>query len=340
MTTRTKEMSARPSCVVIGSTLSEAGDRVVDAGVRLARTLGATVHLVHAFDVPLVMTGGPFEPVAYDLPPQADELAALGRERMEEQIERLNLPGVTDAAGIVRHVIQGPAHRVICDLAVQQDAALIVVGAADTIASHAFGSTASRVVRKTSCPVLVLRGGLALPPERVLIPADLSPISGEVLTRALPLLEQLGCMPDRAHGRRGSMIEAFHVVVPAGYEGFVPRFDLAGVEREGAAKLAAFLSANAGDSWGISARCAFGGAREEVLARIAACHPNLVVMGTHGRSGFERFMLGSVAESVVRSCHTSVLVVPPQAARAAAGAPAAGVLAAVAPAPRPERTAA
>jgi hypothetical protein len=34
-------------------------------------------------------------------------------------------------------------------------------------------------------------------------------------------------------------------------------------------------------------------------------------------------MLGSVAESVVRSCHTCVLVIPPLAARVAVSAPAA-----------------
>jgi len=35
---------------------------------------------------------------------------------------------------------------------------------------------------------------------------------------------------------------------------------------------------------------------------------DLVVMGTHGKTGLERVMLGSVAESVVRTCPVPVLV--------------------------------
>ena len=38
---------------------------------------------------------------------------------------------------------------------------------------------------------------------------------------------------------------------------------------------------------------------------------DLIVMGTHGRGGFEAFMLGSVAERVVRRASCPVLTVPP-----------------------------
>jgi nucleotide-binding universal stress UspA family protein len=42
---------------------------------------------------------------------------------------------------------------------------------------------------------------------------------------------------------------------------------------------------------------------------------DLAVLGTHGRSGFDRFLVGSVAATVVRQARCSVLVVPPAAAR-------------------------
>lgn len=38
---------------------------------------------------------------------------------------------------------------------------------------------------------------------------------------------------------------------------------------------------------------------------------DLIVMGTHGRSGVKRYLLGSVAERVIRSAHVPVLAVPP-----------------------------
>lgn len=39
---------------------------------------------------------------------------------------------------------------------------------------------------------------------------------------------------------------------------------------------------------------------------------DLIVVGTHGRRGFRRFLLGSVAEGVVRTAHCPVLVVRPE----------------------------
>jgi hypothetical protein len=49
---------------------------------------------------------------------------------------------------------------------------------------------------------------------------------------------------------------------------------------------------------------------------------DLVLLGTHGRSGFQRLLIGSVAESVMRHSHGSLLVVPPAAARHGAALPA------------------
>ena len=46
----------------------------------------------------------------------------------------------------------------------------------------------------------------------------------------------------------------------------------------------------------------------EVAAQIGA---DLIVLGTHGRSGFQRLLLGSVTERVVRTARCPVLTVPP-----------------------------
>jgi len=47
----------------------------------------------------------------------------------------------------------------------------------------------------------------------------------------------------------------------------------------------------------------------------AADAADLLVMGTHGRSGFERLFLGSITEKVLRSTHRPVLTVPPPVER-------------------------
>lgn len=52
-----------------------------------------------------------------------------------------------------------------------------------------------------------------------------------------------------------------------------------------------------------------GSATSEILACAEEKAVNLIVMGTHGRSGFERFMLGSVTEKVIRKAQCPVLAV-------------------------------
>jgi nucleotide-binding universal stress UspA family protein len=60
---------------------------------------------------------------------------------------------------------------------------------------------------------------------------------------------------------------------------------------------------------------------EEILAQLGATRTDLLVLGTHGRSGFQRLFLGSVTEKVMRKATCPTLVVPPRAPGVPAGAP-------------------
>jgi nucleotide-binding universal stress UspA family protein len=59
-------------------------------------------------------------------------------------------------------------------------------------------------------------------------------------------------------------------------------------------------------------------ARREILEQIKILNADLLVMGTHGRSGFDHLLLGSVTEKVMRQATCPVMVVPRHAAKAAA----------------------
>jgi len=52
-------------------------------------------------------------------------------------------------------------------------------------------------------------------------------------------------------------------------------------------------------------------AYREILVQAQRLHADLIVLGTHGRSGFERLFLGSVAEKVLRKAQAPVMTVPP-----------------------------
>jgi nucleotide-binding universal stress UspA family protein len=52
---------------------------------------------------------------------------------------------------------------------------------------------------------------------------------------------------------------------------------------------------------------------DAILAQVDATGADLLVLGTHGRSGFERLFLGSVTEKVMRKATCPTLIVPPRA---------------------------
>ena len=65
-----------------------------------------------------------------------------------------------------------------------------------------------------------------------------------------------------------------------------------------------------------SAQLAAEWLRLDALLASESMPADLVVMGTHGRSGFERLMLGSITEKVLRRAACPVLTVPPAVASA------------------------
>lgn len=56
-----------------------------------------------------------------------------------------------------------------------------------------------------------------------------------------------------------------------------------------------------------------GAPAEAIVEQARAAAADLLVVGTHGRTGLDRLILGSVAEAVVRAAHCSVLTVKPRA---------------------------
>jgi len=291
-------MSNKGQTVLIGTTLNPAGDKVVASGIRLARSMGAKVHLVHAYDLPRVQGG---VPSVFDIP--VGELLDRGRrdmtERMDLQIARLGLRS-EEIAGTTLDM--GAAHRVLIETAQRNDCDVIVIGAAESDQAFArlIGSTADRVVHKADRPVLLVRDELVVPLTRVLLPVGLSDFAAEALEEGLELL---GAM----EGGREAELEALFVSA-----------EVDGQARQAAAgRLDGFLAGPRRTAERrIGSRVEFGLVDREILARIERWRPDLVVLRTHERSGVEPFLLGRVTTALLRRGETSLLVIPPLAARA------------------------
>ncbi|HYN21940.1 MAG TPA: universal stress protein [Thermoanaerobaculia bacterium] len=294
--------------VLIGTSLTEASDEVVRSGLKVARAAKARVVLVHAYSPRAAYGGAPFVPeVALD---EVFETERKGLRRdMDSQAERLGVRIEELAATILG---PGPAHQMLIETADKFKAGLIVVGASEVPRmAKLFGSTADRVVRRAVCPVLVVRQGLTIPPARVLLPVDLSILSAEAFHEGLDVLALLA-------GERGDGInlEALYVVTELDRRLFAPEEAPERAEQHAKEELRTFVDRHAaGSPFKIVPRITAGYVEEEILARLHEWEPDLVVLGTHGRSGFERFLLGSVATRVIRDGGTNLLIVPPSAAR-------------------------
>jgi nucleotide-binding universal stress UspA family protein len=291
--------------LLIGSSLDAESDAIVRTGLAWARAEGARVHLVHAFAPQLAASPiiGGLGRLAFPL--ETDTLLAGEQERMrgllEEQVRRAGVSPDETAGHVVR---QGAPHRILGDLAAELGADLIVVGATAGGRIHRLlGSTADRLIRRATCPVLVVRGELPMPPARVLAPVDLSPLSAEAFRGAMERLSELpGNLPE---------IEALFVLTPIQRQ-VSPQFTPEQIDRFAQDELERFVTAHAGDAARVDVRCKarVGTVREEILAEIEAWRPDLIALGTHGFGGFERLVIGSIATDVLREAPCSVLVVP------------------------------
>jgi len=79
------------------------------------------------------------------------------------------------------------------------------------------------------------------------------------------------------------------------------------------ASLRAFLAPAEGAGIAVEALVEGGDPARTIIDRARTLSADLIVMGTHGLSGFERFALGSVTEKVLRKAAPPVLTVPPTA---------------------------
>jgi len=276
--------------VLVGTSLDRESDHVVEIGSELARQHGASVELVHALDLPPVYEGL----AAGDVHAGVAEDA---RRELAAQAARLGVGGSVRGRW---HVRDGAAHRVLAETAGELGADLLVVGRRRRFHGPSLGSTADRLIRRAACPVLVVDEGTALPVSRVLATVDLSPISGEAARTGLDLL------------RRGSpvplSVEALFVLDPV-ERGARVHFTGAQMDRFAREELHRVLSGVAHEG-GVREAVRTGYPDREIVAEAEAWGADLVVLGTHGRGGFARLLLGSVAAEVLRRAPSSVLVVP------------------------------
>ncbi len=298
--------AAKSPVVLVGTALTSDSDRVVRAGAAVARALAGRVHLVHSVPYPVEF---------FDDTILSDRVLERLREKEREALSR-DLEAQAERTGAGEDLLHGTTieagepHRVLVERARALRPEILVVGAAEDAEriTRAFGSTAGRVLRKATRPVLVVRDALELPPRSVLLPVDLSPLSADVSRAASMLLGRLGLGSGGHSEVLFVLTERQSRLLAAAEDGSSPE-DLTRRRLETFAER--FLSGLPGS---LEHALRIGEPADEIVARARELRPDLLVLGTHGRSGFERLLIGSVAADVVRHAPSNVLVLPPEAA--------------------------
>jgi nucleotide-binding universal stress UspA family protein len=180
-----------------------------------------------------------------------------------------------------------------------------------------FGSVADRVSRYSTAPTLLIRmqqGGADHPAlSRIVVPLDGSALAERALPLATSLATALG-LPlhlERAVGL-DDVRAALHDMRKSGNTGSTQEepYEIARQETESQARqylddLAQRLGA---DGATVATEVLRGTASFELLQNVQA--DDLVVMTSHGQRGYRRWLLGSVAEKLVREAKAPILLVP------------------------------
>jgi len=279
--------------IVAATDFSTRSNRALRQAGLLAQAAGAQLYVVHVVD-----------------DDQPDELVRMEKGEAERLLAE-QLTSMPELQGVQARAmaVTGDPFDGILRAATEVGADLIVMGThrKQLLLDIFVGTTIERVIRKGTFPVLMVNNEAQRKYENVVAPVEISDVSANALRLAL----SIGLI--RAEG--ATLLHAF--LAPAQGKMFVAGYEqdridsyVASERRHASDELTAFLAANnLGTRWPLHIE--EGTAMEIISGTVAGMQPDLVVMGTHGRSAVMKALIGSVTEEALRTLSVDILVVPP-----------------------------
>jgi nucleotide-binding universal stress UspA family protein len=142
--------------------------------------------------------------------------------------------------------------------------------------------------------------------QRILCPIDFSDYSRHALDHAVAIA--------RRYDSTITVMHVFSAAPMAAYAPGSPGFESIVLTRADRDRLLVemkrFIETETTQEISIEVTIREGNTATEILSHAVDLKADLLVMGTHGRSGFERLLLGSVTEKIIRKASCPVLIVP------------------------------
>lgn len=226
-------------------------------------------------------------------------LEETAQQKLQETVDQLEKEGVKTGPPILTY---GSPHHEIVDAAVNVNAGLILVGSGETTGREKFllGTTTERIIQKSEKPILVVKEGVPLNVQHILCPVDFSENSQLALKNAITMAHRFKaeltvlsvCELQSAswfssekdqnlenNSRCDSHKEQF--------DQFLEGFNFSGLK--------------------INKEIRQGKPAEEILSAISGKMIDLLIMGTSGKTGLSRLVMGSVTEKVIREVPCSFI---------------------------------
>lgn len=276
--------------ILMATDLSARSDRAMDRAVRIASDHGADLTIVHVIDDELPAS-------------LADAQEKNARRAIQDHVDTLE---ADKRPRISVEVVFGRAYVEILEMSEKAEAEMIVLGMhrKDALMDMFRGTTAERVVRASNVPVLLAKERASGPYDRVMVGVDFSVYSRRAVEFAVKLVS----------GGQLHLVHAYDVPFKAFLDGQDTRREIARqlatqfqemVEKE----MAAFLSTIEKDAVKVERILQQGVVHEVIRRQADKLKPDLLVVGTHGKTGVARAVLGSLAENLLRDPPCDVLAV-------------------------------
>jgi nucleotide-binding universal stress UspA family protein len=145
--------------------------------------------------------------------------------------------------------------------------------------------------------------------HRILIAVDDSPYSDQAVKYGVLLAKNLGSKITLVHVDE-IPISSPYSADPLLNESPAMIPELMHIQEEASKLLFKKIKEQHGDVVEMSTVTKIGRVQDEILSVADDCKADMIILGTHGRTGFDHFISGSVSESVARKSKCPVLIIP------------------------------
>lgn len=302
-----EDSARRPlKTLLVATDFSPSAALAIERVAKLPLAPGATVHLVHV--VPKLM------PARVRPSVWADAEEALGRAAAALD-EAVKAASPIDTV-IALEVAQGQPYVELIRAARRRGAELIVMGrhGKHSLKERFVGKTTERVVRHGDLPSLIVTSKRLSPYSVPMVAVDLAdeiPVIQGLVDLTLKLIAP------ESHGV--TLLHAFQAPFETRMRPVLPHEDFVNYRREykraavqDFARLQAEVEA---PNVAIRTLLSSGDPREIIAREVRRRSADLLVLGTHGRTGIAHALLGSVAESTMARALCDVAIQRPQGFR-------------------------